>query len=570
MINFALFVFILFHFLIKKSRIHAMRNGLTDYYGKMEGTPIHLLGSMVMATFVMAYLNMVVGSMGGIPAWLGMMVAFYFAWGRTHYRKKPSEEKGFDEKRLTRVIFYQYLVEYLLVWFGVKTFLLVTNLWGWGSNSGLSIGEYLHALHGETLVEQWAYYFGVIFMLAFILSLFPFIFIPGKHWKIWYLIADGILFWLLNKLVIRICSIWIPKANRASILSLKDALVLCVTTHKWQAGLYLFLAGIVALAVAILSLAFSVMLVKGDRFSFFSKERKRFQFKKWHRAMLLLAAVVTFILLIFALRDVVKNQIKIHKILPVFDDTEVSEEVETEEVNTEVEEPEYEKVAEFMTEDHNFGPMVFRGEFYIPVDMDLDYDTEGEALGYIAMRGQEANEGFLWFQGSNLLYGRTWDNEYVEMEGNSHAAFRKAGLVEEDKRWEDKTLFVIWDEEWLDETAYSKDRTGYCLADRGFIASLEEKFGSPEFRVEDFSDYDAYFTIRAYSDAKLAFGEEVICGEWVGCILVKDNLFYYGNYDNQITGIVLEELLDFLGGNRNVTIDQYEGLPDDNSGVKKN
>ena len=38
-------------------------------------------------------------------------------------------------------------------------------------------------------------------------------------------------------------------------------------------------------------------------------------------------------------------------------------------------------------------------------------------------------------------------------------------------------------------------------------------------------------------------------GDWVGCILVKDNMFYYGNYDNRITGINLQRLLKVLGGN---------------------
>ena len=37
-------------------------------------------------------------------------------------------------------------------------------------------------------------------------------------------------------------------------------------------------------------------------------------------------------------------------------------------------------------------------------------------------------------------------------------------------------------------------------------------------------------------------------GNWVGCILVKNNKFYYDSYENQITGISLQQLLDILGG----------------------
>ena len=36
---------------------------------------------------------------------------------------------------------------------------------------------------------------------------------------------------------------------------------------------------------------------------------------------------------------------------------------------------------------------------------------------------------------------------------------------------------------------------------------------------------------------------------WVGCILAKDDKFYYGSYDNEITGGQLQMLRHVLGGN---------------------
>ena len=107
----------------------------------------------------------------------------------------------------------------------------------------------------------------------------------------------------------------------------------------------------------------------------------------------------------------------------------------------------------------------------------------------------------------------------------------------------------IRDEEWLSETAYSKDRTGYSICERGFVDTLEEQFGQVKYNSEDFLDYDAYFTISGYEDPKKAFGDEVNSGDWVGCILVKDNRFYYGSYENRIEGVALQELLNILGGN---------------------
>ena len=46
-----------------------------------------------------------------------------------------------------------------------------------------------------------------------------------------------------------------------------------------------------------------------------------------------------------------------------------------------------------------------------------------------------------------------------------------------------------------------------------------------------------------------ALEEDPVDRDWVGCILVKDNKFYFGSYENQITGICLQQLRKVLGGN---------------------
>ena len=81
------------------------------------------------------------------------------------------------------------------------------------------------------------------------------------------------------------------------------------------------------------------------------------------------------------------------------------------------------------------------------------------------------------------------------------------------------------------------------------MMNLMEQYSDVSCRQEDFTDYDAYFTLRSYPDMKTAFEEEGHVGNWVGCILVKDNKFYFGNYDNRIQGESLQQLLDVLGGN---------------------
>ena len=74
------------------------------------------------------------------------------------------------------------------------------------------------------------------------------------------------------------------------------------------------------------------------------------------------------------------------------------------------------------------------------------------------------------------------------------------------------------------------------------------QFPEVTYHAEDFADYDAYFTIRGYSDMDTIMMDDTIPVDWVGCILVKNNKFYFGSYENRITGISLQELLDILGG----------------------
>ena len=57
------------------------------------------------------------------------------------------------------------------------------------------------------------------------------------------------------------------------------------------------------------------------------------------------------------------------------------------------------------------------------------------------------------------------------------------------------------------------------------------------------------FTLRGYKTMDQALEKDPEDGDWVGCILVKDNKFYFGSYENQITGICLQQLRKVLGGN---------------------
>ena len=110
-------------------------------------------------------------------------------------------------------------------------------------------------------------------------------------------------------------------------------------------------------------------------------------------------------------------------------------------------------------------------------------------------------------------------------------------------------FFSCGNEEWQSESRYSKDVTGYTECDEDFIKSLEDTFGAVKINPADFKGYDAYFTIEGYKSMKDAIESDSHVGTWVGCILAKDDKFYYGSYDNEITGGQLQMLRHVLGGN---------------------
>ena len=173
----------------------------------------------------------------------------------------------------------------------------------------------------------------------------------------------------------------------------------------------------------------------------------------------------------------------------------------------------------------------------------------GKPLGYLAERDQDCSTRFYQLAVANLLYedpsGRS---SRLQMQGASSGVYAPMEEVEERQAWKQDEVFLLWDEDWVSESAYTHEPTGYTACNRDFIEGLEMQFPQTYYRVSDFDDYDAYFTISAYPDMETALEDGMSPGNWVGCILVKNNKFYYDSYENQITGISLQQLLDILGG----------------------
>lgn len=489
----------------------------------IDSTPTHLGCSILLAIYVMGFINIFIGSMGGIPAFTAFVIVYYLLRGLVLDGSRISHMLAIESRTKVKYLILNYGIIYFLIWLLMKVVIFISKMSGWGNISGLTFGEYFQNLYGSTLLEKWAYLFACILMLAFVMSLFPLIVIRKR--KIWfrYLIFDSALFAIVCFVIACISRIFIDNELEGKAVCVLDDLLLCELPQMWQAVLYI--VGIIIFTIGISLYVFKKALKEyGPRRGHIDTNPDIISEKniniKWY---LILGSAAALIIII---------SVGAFFFLPNRDKKK------------------YHKVAECLTNDEVLGPMNFGGEIYIPVDVELDYYEKGKALGYIGYKDQNCDSRFYSLAISNLLYqSKDKSNIYMQMYGADSNSYEKSEILEKAALWKSDDVFILWDEDWVSESSYSQELTGYSQCDKSLIESLEEQFGIVEYNPNDFEDYDAYFSICAYKDMKTVVETDMPRGDWVGCILVKDNSFYYGNYNNKIIGINLKMLLDVLGGN---------------------
>lgn len=489
--------------------------------GNVESTLGHLAVSIVLAFLVMMFVNVFVGGMGGIPVFAAFLLQFYLLRAVVLAGNRISHQLAMESKREVRYYFANYAAGYLFVWALMKIVILLSRVSGWGNIDGMTYGEYMDRIYGSTMLERWAYLFAGILMFAYVMSLFPLVMIRKRKSWILYLLGDSAAFAAVCEVITLVCRFFIEESKRRWSGCVLDGLLLCELPRRWEAVCYI--AVLVLFAILVIVAAYRISL-----YVYCPKpavmEWKEQSVRNWreYRSAATAALVAVLILTIGAGYFLFGSQKYTAK---------------------------YDKVAECLTEDAVLGPIVYDDEIYVPVDAEWDLVENGKTLGYLGYKGENCDSRFYELVIANLLYQDTSEGEeYLQMQGADFASFEKASTLQEEKNWEKDTVFLLWDEDWVSETAYS-NATGYTVCGQQLILDLMEEYPDVRYDPSDFDDYDAYFSIRSYADMKAAFENENHVGNWAGCILVKNNKFYYCNYDNPITGVSLQQLLDVLGGN---------------------
>ena len=490
----------------------------------VEHQPSRLLASVALAFIVMTFINGFVGSMGGFPAFLAFVCCFFLLRTIAGEKTRITHHLAMTSKQEIGYLLWDYSAGYLLLWGILRLAFLFSRVSGWGNINGSSALQFVQQMWELSLFEKWAYLFAGIVMFTFVLSLFPLVVIREKTRFIRYALIDAAVFALACLGIGTFCNVRLEQDTTSRATCLVDHLLLCGELKAYQEALCITGMVLFTLAVGVFVFWYAAKQygpVPGHVNLDFQKENKKTKKVAFQRLVAIgcsVAAVCVVILIVlFMPKDTTGD---------------------------------YVKVAQYLTKDTSMAPMEYGGTIYLPVNENPKLDETGTPQGYLADKKERCDSRFYQLAVANLLYtDPTGKTDLVQTAGVDAVVYAPAQEVETAAAWKADEVFLLWDEEWESESAYSHEPTGYSACTKDFVQGLYMQFSDATYHVSDFSDYDAYFTIYGYLDMDQALEKGPQTGDWVGCILVKDNKFYFCNYENQITGICLQQLRDVLGGN---------------------
>lgn len=499
-----------------------------------DSTPLRLLGSVVFAFVVMLYVNISIGGFGGLPIFIAYAFVFYLVRAVFVSGNRLSHFLAMDSGKELRYLYVSYVEGFLLFYAIMKLVSVFAKIAGWGNATGMTIQEYIRQLYGTSIMERWAYIFTFVFVMGFVFSMFPLL--VAKDTKIWlgYAVADFALHLVLIIGIVLSCMSHIPREFRGRVKCLLDALLLCNIKSIPRIVTYFVIIAIYILASIVGSYMVARKIYKPkpgkkvknpELFVPLSSEkieevRAATKKKVIRRGFIALVIVIVlgtaFVYYFFISKDNKKTHIK---------------------------------VGEWLTSDLDFGPVRYGANVYIPVNQEAELNETGKSLGYLGKRGENTTSRYYRLAIANILYkSREEGNHFLQVYGQENHSYLPAYQLEQDEAWREDEFFLLWDEDWKSESLYSKEPTGYSICTRELIEALETEFGVVSYNADDFVSYDAYFTISGYKNIKSALTDGIYPGDWVGCILIKDDRFYYGTYQNEITGDTRLLLLEALGG----------------------
>ena len=430
--------------------------------GNVQSKPSRLLLSILFSFLVMTFVNGFIGGVGGFPVFLSFGIVFYQLRNVMRERNRLTHQMAMTSRGEIVYWMRNYCVGYLLLWFLLRLVFLFSRVTGWGNISGASALEYFRNLIAVSMFEKWAYLFVDVLMFAFIVSLFPLTVIAKtEHWVL-YVLMDGAIFSLVC-LVIEQIGYYFTKTKSSCVI---DSLLLCNKMKTGQEAVWILGIVLFALLVCAVSYGYAVRCygpkkgrIDAAAIQMAQRQKPIYKGKGLVHNVLVILCGITAVCVVAGI------------VFFMPEDTAGG----------------YVKVAEFLTGDEVLGPMLYENQVYIPINEKLNLDETGTAQGYLAGKKENCNSRFYQLAVANLLYtDDTKRTNRVQMEGAKSGVYAPVTELEQKDAWEKDDVFLLWDEEWVSESTYSHEPTGYTACNADFIKGLTMQFPQVNYHAEDF------------------------------------------------------------------------------------
>lgn len=201
-------------------------------------------------------------------------------------------------------------------------------------------------------------------------------------------------------------------------------------------------------------------------------------------------------------------------------------------------------VARYITDEHyRYSPVELYGEVYFPSSVNLGNTNELKSLGFLSTKDKGIINDSFFLVGSVLVEENDKEINNFSIVDDFSMNYTKGDYLNDEniinKYMDRYNEFVIVNDNHDSETR--------STIEKDILYSLQDKFKDVEYIADDFKNSDSRYYIYVNSPKEKihnrSFDNPII---FIGCILIKDNKFYYGNLNNEINGELFDKLKPYI------------------------
>lgn len=203
-----------------------------------------------------------------------------------------------------------------------------------------------------------------------------------------------------------------------------------------------------------------------------------------------------------------------------------------------------------LTNDHVLGPVSFDEQVYFPASNLEELPVNTKKIGSKGYKGENTDFSTLL---ASLLFGD--DVAYVSLDEGSNSIYLSSGreyvksVATDPKEIDPEKKCFILIENWLEKVSVRKKDEIIQFVDNDLILDFTSAFGDVDHDIDSFGSYDIYLGIFQSEPNIQVEDPEVLMNsdvEYIGCLLFAEGKWFYGNFENEITGEIYESFKEVL------------------------